>query len=200
MSHRNSNKALTEIREERLQGNAEGASSAPPLASSSAASLPGRNECPGTHCSLIEQEEREDSSCRSDSEFEIKEKWQTCWCCRDQQRACRTAQASAEKLDHTGPPLKERVTSVPQRKQFARKRSRPCQTEKKQSRLSRVRDHERGESRWARAAPGRERGRSKREHREKRVDSMVKEDRFRGGEKGQPRRVSLREVEGSTIG
>ena len=26
------------------------------------------------------------------------EKWQTCWCCRDQQRACRMAQASAEKL------------------------------------------------------------------------------------------------------
>ena len=28
------------------------------------ASFPGRNECPGTHCSLIEQEEREDSSCQ----------------------------------------------------------------------------------------------------------------------------------------
>ena len=26
------------------------------------------------------------------------DKWQTCWCCRDQQRACRMAQASAEKL------------------------------------------------------------------------------------------------------
>ena len=25
------------------------------------------------------------------------EKWQTCWCCRDQQRACRMAQASEEK-------------------------------------------------------------------------------------------------------
>ena len=30
------------------------------------------------------------------------EKWQTCWCCRDQQRVCRMAQASAEKLEHTG--------------------------------------------------------------------------------------------------
>ena len=55
---------IREVRGERLQGIAEGASSAPRLASSSAASFPGRNECPGTHCSLIEQEEREDSSCQ----------------------------------------------------------------------------------------------------------------------------------------
>ena len=55
---------IPEIRGERLQGIAEGASSAPRLASSSAASFPGRNECPGTHCSLIEQEEREGSSCQ----------------------------------------------------------------------------------------------------------------------------------------
>ena len=55
---------IQEIRGERLQGIAEGASSALRLASSSAVSFPGRNECPGTHCSLIEQEEREDSSCQ----------------------------------------------------------------------------------------------------------------------------------------
>ena len=55
---------IREIRGERLQGIAEGASSAPRLASSSAVSFPGRNECPGTHCSLIEQEDREDSSCQ----------------------------------------------------------------------------------------------------------------------------------------
>ena len=54
---------IREIRRQRLQGIAEGASGAPCLASSSAASFPGRNECPGTHCSLIEQKEREDSSC-----------------------------------------------------------------------------------------------------------------------------------------
>ena len=47
------------------------------------------------------------------------EKWQACWCCRDQQRTCRMAQASAEKLEHTGPAEKERVTSVPQREQLA---------------------------------------------------------------------------------
>ena len=55
---------IREIRGERLQGIAEGASSAPPLASSSAVSFPGRNKYPGIHCSLIEQEEREDSSCQ----------------------------------------------------------------------------------------------------------------------------------------
>ena len=46
---------LREIRGERLQEIAEGASSAPCLAFSSA---------PSFHCSLIEQEEREDSSCQ----------------------------------------------------------------------------------------------------------------------------------------
>ena len=39
--------------------------------------------------------------------------WQTCWCCRGQQRACRMAQASAEKLEHNWPAEKERVASVP---------------------------------------------------------------------------------------
>ena len=57
-------KWILEVRGERLQGVAEGASSAPRLVSSSAASFPGRNECPGTHCSLMEQKEREDSSCQ----------------------------------------------------------------------------------------------------------------------------------------
>ena len=47
------------------------------------------------------------------------EKWQTCWCCRDQRKACRMAQASAEKLEHTGPTEKERVASVPHSKQLA---------------------------------------------------------------------------------
>ena len=53
---------IREIRGERQQGIAEGATSAPHLARLSAAAFPKRNECPGTHCSLIEQEEREDSS------------------------------------------------------------------------------------------------------------------------------------------
>ena len=49
---------------ERLLGIAEGATSAPRLASSSAGSFPGKNECPGTHCRRIEQEEREDNYCQ----------------------------------------------------------------------------------------------------------------------------------------
>ena len=61
---------------------------------------------------MEERTERESDSRRE-------EKWQTCWCCRDQQRACRMAQASAEKLEHTGPAEKERVASVPHRKQMA---------------------------------------------------------------------------------
>ena len=55
---------IREVKGERLQGIGEGASSAPRLASSSAVSFSGRNECPGIHCSLIEQKEREDSSCQ----------------------------------------------------------------------------------------------------------------------------------------
>ena len=50
------------MRGEGLQGIAYGTGSAPRLASSSAAPFPERNESPGTHCSLIEQEERAESS------------------------------------------------------------------------------------------------------------------------------------------
>ena len=158
---------IRDIRAKRLQGISEGASSAPSLASSSAASIPGRNECPGTHWNLIEQE-REDISyqiCRRDSgkrknggrdrvartERESdnrrrEEKWQTCWCCRDQQRACRMVQASAKKLEQTSPAVKERVASVLQRKQLARTPKRLLPRGEGQSRLSRVPEHKGVES------------------------------------------------------
>ena len=55
---------IREIRGERLQGIAEGTSSALRRASSSTESFSGRNECPGIHCSLIIQEDREDSSAK----------------------------------------------------------------------------------------------------------------------------------------
>ena len=64
-------------------------------------------------------EERTEWRGQSESQIEGKEKWQTCWCCRDQQKACRMAQASAEKLEQTGPAKKKRMVSVPQRKQLA---------------------------------------------------------------------------------
>ena len=56
---------------------------------------------------------------RESDNRERDEKCQTCWCCRDRQRACRMAQTLAEKLEHTGPAEKERVASVPQREQLA---------------------------------------------------------------------------------
>ena len=155
---------MRQIRGERLQEITEDASSALRLASSSAASFPEKNECPGTHCSLIEWERDKTVPARSSREMEKRidgesdrrrrnEKWQTCWCCRDQQRTCRIAQASAEKLEPIGPAEKERVASVPQIEQLARmpepprvRKSRLCQKEKEQSRQSRVPDREVGDS------------------------------------------------------
>ena len=46
----------------------------------------------------------------------------------------------------------------------------------------------------------RERGRSEWKHEEERVDSTVKKGKFQGGEKGQARRASLGETEGSISG
>ena len=57
------------------------------------------------------------------------------------------AQASAEKLEHTGPAEKERVALVPQREQLAIRQSRLCQKEKEQSRLSISPNHGGRESR-----------------------------------------------------
>ena len=54
-----------------------------------------------------------------ESDRRREEKWQTLWCCRDQLRACRMAQTSAEKLEHTGPAEGERVVSEPHREQLA---------------------------------------------------------------------------------
>ena len=58
-------------------------------------------------------EERTGGRGQNESQIVGEEKWHTCWCYRDQQRACRMARASAEKLIHTGPAEKERVVSVP---------------------------------------------------------------------------------------
>ena len=75
-------------------------------------------------------------------------------------------------------------------------RSRFCQEEKEQSRLSRVPDHDRGESQ-----DGREPhlGESE-EDGEERVDSTVNKGRFQGGKVGQARRASLEQLEGSMSG
>ena len=55
---------IRKVRGERLHGTAEQTRSPPRLASSSARSLSGVNECPGTHCNLIVQEERKKISCK----------------------------------------------------------------------------------------------------------------------------------------
>ena len=54
---------IREVKRE-TKGIAKGRNSTVHLASSSAALFTGRYQCPGTHCSLIEKEEREDSSCQ----------------------------------------------------------------------------------------------------------------------------------------
>ena len=128
------------------------------------------------------------------------EKWHTCWCCRDQQRACRMAQASTEKLEHTGLAEKERVVSVPQTEQLAStpepplpkgKRNRAVCPKHHIVRWERVKVSESG-------TLARDREGSEREYEEERVDSTVKEDKFQGGQGEQARRAFLGEVKGST--
>ena len=69
------------------------------------------------------------------------------------------AQASAEKLEHTGPAEKEGVASVPQRESsWQERRSNPYQKEKEQSRLSKAPDHVGGESQGGREPHLGERG------------------------------------------
>ena len=109
-------------------------------------------------------------------------------------------QASAEKLEHTGPAEKERVVSVLQREQLARTPQPPLTKEKgtepsvQSTRL------------WGAEIQGGqephlgEKGGSEREHGEERVDSTVKKGRFQGGKGGQAKRVFLEEVEGSMSG
>ena len=82
----------------------------------------------------MERTERESDRKRRD------EKWQACWCCRDQQRACRMAPASAKKLNILGL-LKRKEWPQCHRESSWQVRQRcPCQKEKEQSRLSKVPD------------------------------------------------------------
>ena len=102
-------------------------------------------------------EERTGRRGQNESQTGGEEKWQTCWCCRDQQRASKMEQVSAEKLEHTGPTEIERVASVPQKEQLARTPEPPLPKGTKQS-VQITRSRWGRESRWARAAPWRERG------------------------------------------
>ena len=62
-----------------------------------------------------------------------KAKWQTCWCCRNQWRASRMEQASAEKPEQTGSAEKERLALLPQNEQLARTPETPLPKGKEQS-------------------------------------------------------------------
>ena len=110
-------------------------------------------------------------------------------------------QASAEKLEHTGPAEKERVASLPQREQLASMPEPPLPRGKETAvspeyQIMRGERVKVGESRTL----TRERGGSEGEHGEERVDFTVNEGRFQEGEGGRARRASLREVEGSMSG
>ena len=115
--------------------------------------------------------------------------------------------ALAEKLEYTGPAKKERVADTnryqypAKRKRNRKKRQFKAQEHNRQERNRAVSSKHHivkgKESRWARAAPCRKRGRSEREHGEERVDSTVKEGRFQGEKEEQARRASLEQVEGS---
>ena len=97
-------------------------------------------------------EERIDWRGQNESQIVGKEKWQTCWCCRDQQRACRMAQASEEKLEQLvlGLPKRKEWPQCHRESNWQERRSRPCQKEKEKSRLSRVPDREGKESQGGR--------------------------------------------------
>ena len=98
------------------------------------------------------------------------------------------AQASAEKL--TGPAEKERSGLIATERADG-KYARAALAKRRRNRAV-CPEHQivRGkESRWARAAPWQERGGSKREHGEERMDSTVKEGRFKEegkGKQGEP--------------
>ena len=110
------------------------------------------------------------------------------------------AQASAEKLEHTGPAEKERVASVPKREQLARTPEPPMPKRKGIEPSVQIPNHGGERVKMGKAAPWRERGRSKREHGEERVDFTVNEGRFQGKKGGQARRAFLEQVEGSVSG
>ena len=65
---------------------------------------------------------------------------------REEKRACRMPQVSAEKLEHTGSAEKERVASGHRESRWQVRQSRLCQEETEQSRLFRSPDRKAGES------------------------------------------------------
>ena len=155
---------IREIRGERLQKIAECASSAPRLASSSVASFPGRSDCPGTHCSLKEQEERKDNSCqichrvwgkrkkdrgedrvaRTERESDRRrreEKWQTLWygVAENSKERAEWRRLQRKNWNILGLPKRKKWPQCHRESSWQERRSRSCQKKKKEkSRLSRA--------------------------------------------------------------
>ena len=206
---------IQEIRGERLQGIAEGASSAPCLASSSAALFPRRNECPGTHCT------EKTVFVRSAREFEVKGKMEkrTGWQgqsesqIEEEKRSGRLVGAAETSKEHAewrrlqwknlnilGMLKRKKDLSATER--AVGKYARAAFVKRKRNRAVCPKHQI---VKWERVKVGeshivvREREGSERERdqRGEKRDSTVKEGRFQGGERGQAKRASLGEVKGS---
>ena len=89
-------------------------------------------------------EERTEWRGQNENQIEGEEKWKTCWCCGDQQSACRMVQASAEKLKHTELAEKKRWPQCYRESSWQVRQSRLCQKGKEQNRLSRAPDRKEG--------------------------------------------------------
>ena len=134
----------------RLQGIAEGANSAPRLASSSAASFPGRNECPGTPCSLIEQE-REDSSCqichrvwdeRTERESDNRRRGRLVGAAEISKEHAEWRRLQWINLSILGLPKRKKGPQCHRVNSWQECQTRPCQKEKEQAHQSRSSDRE----------------------------------------------------------
>ena len=111
------------------------------------------------------------------------------------------AQPSAEVLEHTGLAEYERVASVPQREQLASTPEPPLPKAKRNRAVSPEHQIVRGrKSRWARAAPWRERRGIRAEAWSGKGGLHSEKSRFQGEKGGQARRASLGEVEGRMNG
>ena len=129
------------------------------------------------------------------------EKWQTLWCCRDQQRACRMAQALAEKLEQTGSTEKERVASVQQREQLARTPEPPLPKEKQTERSVESARSWGGESQGGRESHlGESEGDQSESMKRKGWTPRARKGGSHGGQGGKAERASLEQVEGSMSG
>ena len=149
----------------------------------------------------MKKDEEEDSVAKTERESDRRrreEKWQVCWCYRDQQRACRMAQASAENFNILSllkrkewlQCNKESSCQVRQAAFTKRKRNRAVCPNYQIMRWEKVKVSESHLREIERVRAGGWGGNSG-------LHSKERQGRFQEGEGGQARRASLGEVEGS---